>query len=113
MPEDWHGSPYWSFLRGDALAPEALAWAPKDINVLFIDIDPHDFEQTLTALTLWTPRVMPGGVVLLHDTEKYIGAEYITEESGVWRALDLYCGMKHLEWRNRPGCNGLGILRVR
>jgi predicted O-methyltransferase YrrM len=109
------GSEYWTFSQYDALGQDALGVAPDELDVLFIDVDPHGFEQTLTILTLWVPRVAPGGVVLLHDTEWPEGHTGTpgSATSAVGRALDVYCGMKTLEWRNIGGNNGLGVLRIR
>ena len=115
VPDSWHGSEYWTFTRADALSPAALAAAPAGIEVLFIDLDPHSFDQTLAALSLWAPRVVPGGVILCHDTE-WPEVNYVrpgAAESGVGRALDVYAGLHGLEWRNKSGCNGLGIMRIR
>ena len=115
VPGVFRESGYWTFTQADALGEKALDVAPREIEVLFIDLDPHSFEQTLTALTLWVPRLVPGGVALLHDTE-WPEVNYVrpgSAESEVGRALDVYCGMKDLEWQNLSGCNGLGVLRIR
>lgn len=115
VPDLFRESDYWTFTQADGLGEKALDTAPREIEVLFVDLDPHSFEQTLTALTLWVPRLVPGGVALLHDTE-WPEINYVrpgAADSEVGRALDVYCGMKALEWRNVSGCNGLGILRIR
>lgn len=106
--------PHWSFRQLDALGPRAQAAAPDLIDVLFIDLDPHSFEQTRAALDLWAPRVRPGGVVLCHDTEwPEINARCPNaHDSGVGQALDDYCREHGLSWENRTGNNGLGVLRV-
>lgn len=131
VPDEWHELEYWSFLKADALSGEAMAWAPKQIEVLFIDLDPHSYEQTFAALSMWVPRVVSGGVILLHDTEypqvdnKQSGEAQLAElppidipwtrmnEWPVSRAVDHFCRLKGLEWRNKSGCYGLGIVRVR
>ena len=131
VPDEWFELPYWSFLKADALSPEAMDWAPKTIDVLFIDLDPHSYEQTFAALSMWAPRVAPGGVILLHDTEypqvdnrgsdAPVAAELPPidskwtprDEWPVSRAVDHYCRLKGLEWRNKSGCFGLGIVRPR
>ena len=115
VPGEWRESEYWTFLKGDALSPWALDLTPDTIDVLFIDLDPHSFEQTLAALMMWAPRVSPGGVILCHDTE-WPEINYVrpgAAESEVGRALDTFCKLRGHEWRNRPGCNGLGVLRIR
>lgn len=115
VPGEWHDLDSWSFLKGDALSAEAMAWAPKTIEVLFIDLDPHSYEQTFAALSMWAPRVPAGGVILLHDTEyPQINCNWTpAAESDVGRAVDHYCKLKGLEWRNKSGCFGLGIVRPR
>ena len=115
VPDAFRESEHWTFTLADALREKALAEAPAELDVLFVDLDPHSFEQTLTALTLWVPRVRRGGVVLLHDTEygTPAAAFYDPHESAVGKALDVYCAMKDLAWENRPGCHGLGVLRIR
>ena len=115
VPGEWRDSPYWTFLKGDALSPWALDLAPAQIEVLFIDLDPHSFEQTLAALMMWAPRVTPGGVILCHDTE-WPDIGYTapgSADSEVGRALDAFCAMRGHTWDNRHGCNGLGVLRIR
>lgn len=112
VPDEWHESGDWSFLRADALGGEALCWAPRRVNVLFIDLDPHSYEQTLQALGLWLPRVLPGGLVLLHDTEfpEINCMPTPVHESEVGRAMTHFCARRGLEWRNMPGCFGLGVI---
>jgi predicted O-methyltransferase YrrM len=119
VPAYWHDNPYWSFLQADDLSDEAQAWAPKHVEVLFIDTS-HTYEHTLAELRMWVPRVRPGGVVLMHDTEFAPPAVWGIDphESAVGRALDDYCAERRkagddLEWRNRPGCYGLGVMRPR
>ena len=114
VPDAFIESEYWTFTQCDALSPEALAVAPPQIDVLFVDLM-HTFVETLTACTLWVPRITPGGVALFHDTEwpEINYARPAAHESEVGRALDVYCKMRDLSWENIPGCNGLGILRVR
>lgn len=115
VPDAFTDSDYWTFTQADALGERALDVAPRQLEVLFIDLDPHSFEQTLTALTLWVPRLVPGGVALLHDTEwpEINCVRPGAAESEVGKALDVYCKMRDLEWRNIPGNNGLGVLRIR
>lgn len=114
VPDCYFGSDHWTFTECDALSAEALAVAPPQVDVLFVDLM-HTFEETLTASTLWVPRITPGGVALFHDTE-WPEINYVrptAAESEVGRALDVYCKMRGLEWRNQSGCNGLGIMRIR
>lgn len=47
-------------------APEALAAAPAEVGLLFVDAE-HQTEALREHLALWAPRVMPGGFLVLHD----------------------------------------------
>lgn len=113
VPDEWHDLGSWSFLRADALDGEALQWAPRWVDLLFIDLDPHSYEQTRRALNLWWPRVTPGGAALLHDTEfpEINGMPTPVDESEVGRAVADFCAGRGLEWQNRPGCFGMGVIR--
>lgn len=95
----------WSFLRTDALGEKAEAWMPPEIDVLFIDLDPHSREQTLAMIGMWLHRVRPGGVALFHDTDWAGG-------TGVRDALDDYTAAGGLKWVNREGSCGLGVIEV-
>src|SRR5258708_28394811 len=59
VPEAFRESEYWTFTQADALGEKALDVAPRGIDGLFIDLDPHSFEQTRTALPLCVPRPLP------------------------------------------------------
>jgi len=115
VPELFWRSRAWSFHQLDALSQEALDAGPAMADVLFVDLDPHSYEQTLAVLRLWVPMVRPGGVVLCHDTEwpEINGVAPGSAESEVGRALDDFCAeMGGLAWENRHGNNGLGVLRL-
>ncbi len=112
VPEHWYELPYWDFHQIDALTERALATLPSKCRVLFVDIDPHSYAQTLEACRLWVPRVQYGGVALFHDTDP--AGPGLGQYSDVSRALDEYCRITPgVEWLNRPGCHGLGVMRVR
>lgn len=112
VPQWWYDSPRWSVHVGDDLAPAAAEFAPPVVDVLFIDTS-HAYDHTLAELEAFTPRVRPGGVVLLHDTE-------LEQPEGLpaqppWpvaKALDVFCATHDLKWDNRSGCWGLGVLQV-
>ena len=116
VPGEWHGLPYWRFLRADDLSAEALRWAPESVDVLFIDTS-HEYGHTLAELRAYAPRVARGGIVLMHDTE-YAFADGLhlagqdPHGSAVGRALDAYCAEAGLTWENRPGCYGLGMVGI-
>ena len=114
VPAEWYELGSWSFLRADALGGTALAWAPRSCDLLFIDLDPHSYEQTKQALNLWLPRVLPGGLALLHDTEfpEINCMPTPVHESEVGRAVIDWCQRTGLEWRNMPGCFGLGVMQL-
>lgn len=106
VPLEWHESRHWQFLKAHDLSSRVQDWLPADIDVLFIDAE-HDYGSCKAELDMYVPRVRPGGVVLCHDTDP-------VETSGPAGALDAYCA-EHpgLEWRNKAGCQGLGIMRIR
>ena len=45
-----------------------VAWGGKPIDFLFVDTDPHDYDQTLLWCTTWFQCLKPTGVSLWHDT---------------------------------------------
>lgn len=107
VPEYWHDLDYWRFYQADCLGPRALAWAPRSCHVLFVDVDPHSYAQTLEICHQYVPRIRYGGVALFHDTDP-------ADASPVAMALDEYCRVTGgAEWRNRAGCHGLGVMRIR
>jgi cephalosporin hydroxylase len=58
----------WTFVLGDDLDPAVLEQLPGLVDLVFIDTD-HAYAHTLAELDLYGPRVRPGGVIVLHDTE--------------------------------------------
>ena len=78
---------------------------PQPCNVLFIDTS-HEYEHTLAELRKFVPSVLPGGVVLCHDTLNWPG-------DGVKLALDAYCAESGLVWDEIGGGRyGLGRIRI-
>lgn len=114
VPEHWHELDYWQFLKASSVSARAQDWAPDQLEMLFLDSD-HEYKHVLRELQAWVPRVVAGGVVLVHDTEWGPGDVRLPagEQGPVAEALDEYCQQTGLEWRNRPGCYGLGVMRVR
>jgi predicted O-methyltransferase YrrM len=107
VPASWHDLDYWRFIQEDCLGEVALALLPSRCDVLFVDVDPHSYAQTLEICARYVPRVRYGGVALFHDTDP-------RASSPVSMALDEYCRVTTgAEWRNKSGCHGLGIMRVR
>lgn len=115
VPEEWLDLRYWNFLQSDDLSDECAAWLPAETDVLFIDSD-HTYEHALAELEKYGPRVRPGGVILLHDTqyEKQGGLDIDTGRptGPVAKAATAYCKRKNLTWENRPGSYGLGVIRI-
>lgn len=118
VPARWHDTPCWHFLQADDISEQAQAWLPGKCDVLFIDSS-HQYGHTLAELALYVPRVRPGGVVLLHDTEwEQTGptpdhCRQLGEPGGaVTAALDEWTARTGMAWENRPGSYGLGIIRI-
>ena len=112
VPPHWRDLPEWHLLVADDLSPQAQAWLPAQCDVLFIDTS-HTVEQTMAELRLYVPRVKPGGVVLLHDTEwKEPGTMLDAPGGWVTQALDAYCKETGLSWVNRTGSYGMGVIRL-
>jgi hypothetical protein len=115
VPDEWHDLDCWQFHQGDSRGMPAREWGPLEIDCLFIDGD-HRYGHVLEDLRSWAPRVRKGGVILMHDTEDY--NRQPPHRSEVAMALDSFAGEasagdRVYEWRNKPGCFGLGIMRVR
>jgi predicted O-methyltransferase YrrM len=107
----WANHPQWTFYEGDDL--ELADQLPDGVDVLFIDTS-HFYDQTCAELEMYVPKVKPGGVVLLHDTElKYPeGRPWDDPPYPVRLAVDLYCGEHGLTPEFVEGCNGLGVIRI-
>ena len=118
VPGWWHSLDRWHFLQASDTSPEAREWLPAQCDVLFIDTD-HQYQHTLDELAMHLPRVRPGGVVLLHDTEwEQTGAtpdecRQLDAPGGtVTAALNDWCAKTGMTWENRPGSYGIGIIRI-
>lgn len=119
VPDVIRGHPQWRFLQADDLSSQAQAWLPAACDVLFLDA--HDDNWTidrlrnhvLSELQTYVPRVRPGGLVLLHDTQWQPPDIDLGEPAGgVAMALDDYCSVTGRDWSNKPGSYGLGIMRI-
>lgn len=109
VPTEFVDSDHWTLLVGNdlELAPEL----PDAIDVLFIDTS-HEYQQTLDELATFVPKVKPGGVVLLHDTELANPDGVDGPLYPVATALDEWAQATGIGWTNRPGCYGLGVIEV-
>jgi predicted O-methyltransferase YrrM len=111
-PEWWHDTGMWTLTVGDDTDPLVSLDQPDLLDVLFIDTS-HAYDHTLHELRLYVPRVKPGGTVLLHDTELE-APELVGEQPPfpVAKALDVYCGEVGIDWENRTGSYGLGVIHI-
>lgn len=107
VPANWARSGLWTFVKGDDLDPDVIAQLPSEVEVLFLDVDPHSYDQTLAELRQYVPLVRPGGTVLAHDTKFEPGDGF-----PVARALDTYCAETGLVWEEMGGEFGLGLITV-
>lgn len=100
----WEGHPLWNFVCCDSCDVERMRaeGLPEQIDVLFIDSD-HTYERVKKELETWVPRVRPGGVILMHDTESF---------PEVKRAAKEFLASKSFYSEFRTNCNGLAIIRV-
>jgi predicted O-methyltransferase YrrM len=106
----WDGHERWTFYAGDDL------WLAKDlpneVDVVFIDTS-HHYDQTVAELELFVPKVKPGGVVLLHDTElEHPDGAAAWPAFPVRVAVDEYCDDHGLTPEYVSGCHGLGVIRI-
>lgn len=104
VPPEWRDLPFWHLLVADDRSGEAVAFCPDQADVLFIDTS-HERDHTLAELRLYGPKVRPGGVILLHDTDR-------AEWPGVGAALDEWCAETGLEWYDHPFHHGLGVVEI-
>lgn len=108
VPGQWRENPAWHVLVADDLSPYAIGWCPDDADVLFIDTS-HYYEPTLAELRTYAPKVRPGGVILVHDTDTP-GTDIAWPD--VPRVLDDWCAETGLSWLNHRGWNGLGVVEI-
>lgn len=113
VPGWWAGTGLWTLTVGNDTDPEVARQQPDEVDVLFIDTS-HVYEQMLDELALYVPRVVPGGVVLCHDTE--LEAPDAARGQGpaypVAAALGEFCEAAGLTWANRTGSYGLGVINI-
>lgn len=101
---------------GDDLDPDVAAQVPAECDLLFVDSS-HDYEHTRTELALYGPRVRPGGLIVLHDTENEhpedtepaIGPQ---DPFPVRRAMGGYADRHGYATEEFPGSYGLGVIYV-
>lgn len=100
----WEGHPQWTFIAGDScdIAKVEGTGIPKLLDVLFIDSE-HTYERAKKELETWLPRVRPGGLILMHDTESFPGVKKAAQEFIANRKLSA-------EWKSN--CNGLAVIHA-
>lgn len=104
--------PWFTFILGYDTWPHVLDALPqKDIDILFIDTN-HVYEETLTELALYHPRVRDGGRIFLHDTALETTGNASTPQPPfpVRTAMEEFCTDLELSWENNPSCFGLGTI---
>lgn len=96
------GHPQWTFIQADSL--DDTFYVPTALDCIFIDTE-HTETRTLAELQMWGPRVKPGGVILLHDTDD--DSTY----PGVRKAIEAYCLPIDRRFEYHDGSYGLGVIR--
>jgi predicted O-methyltransferase YrrM len=107
----WFGHPQWVFIQGNDL--DLVNDLPDGVDVLFIDTS-HLYKQTWAELEAFVPKVRPGGVVLMHDTELEVpdGSPVGDPVFPVRTAIDEFCVVNGLVAEFVEGCYGLGVIRI-
>lgn len=100
----WKGHPLWHFVCCDSCDVEKIRAEGllEELDVLFIDSE-HTYERVKKELSTWVPRVKPGGLILMHNTESFPDVKKAAQEVIAAKGL-------HAEFR--PNCNGLGVIRM-
>ena len=110
VPDWWHELPFWHQLTADSASPEALAFCPDGVDIVFSDTS-HYYEQTLGELLAYAPKLRPGGVLLVHDTDAVENATAMPCPE-VPPAMNEFCAQTGLSWYQHPGWNGLGVVEI-
>lgn len=103
--------PQWTFIQGDDL--DVAVYLPDGVDLVFIDTT-HYYQQTWAELETYVPKVRPGGVVALHDTELETPhlASSLDPPFPVRVAVDEYCAEHDLHAEHVTGCYGLALIRI-
>ena len=110
----WAAIPEWTFIHGDDMDPQVQDRLPAEVDILFIDTS-HEYLHTVKELEAYVPRVVPGGMVLLHDTLFLFarpGEKWDGTPPPVGQAVEDYCTATGRKWTHIPEGYGLGIIRV-
>ncbi len=108
----WRGHPQWTLIIGDDM--DVVDQLPDDADVLFIDTS-HFYTATIRELRMYVPKLRPGGVVLMHDTE--MSRQHPKEPTyPVRSAIERYVKRHHRGPPVKPeyvtGSCGLGVIRL-
>jgi predicted O-methyltransferase YrrM len=89
-------------VQGLSLDSKVLSILPTKIDLLFIDTS-HEYKDTLDEITAYLPRLVPGGMIALHDS---------ISQDGVRRAIfDRWPDFETLTFATEFG-NGMTVLRA-
>lgn len=102
---------------GDDTDPAVIEQTPAHCDLLFVDSS-HDYEHTVTELAIYGPKVVTGGVIVMHDTqnehpedtEPAIGPQ---DAFPVRRAMIEYADRHGYDWSEHVESYGLGVVFVR
>ena len=111
VPSWWHDLPFWHQITADSVSPEALAFCPDGVDILFSDTS-HEYHQTLNELLAYAPKVRPGGIILVHDVDAVGENATAVHCPDVAPAMDEFCRQTGLSWYMHPGWNGLGVVEI-
>ncbi len=109
-------TPEWTFINANSFqcANIILPALPPEFDVLFVD-GSHEYEDVKLDLSLYSPRVKKGGLILVHDIcppdqKEYPGGIYF---EGVRRAFDEFVKEMGFDFEIREQSYGLGVIHVR
>jgi len=98
---------YKNFIRIKGYSEKVIKQVSGDIDLLHIDAD-HKFDSVLRDFHQWFPKVISGGVILMHDTQSLDGPkrvlERVTREQGE-------LGISYIF--NTQACSPLGITLIK
>jgi predicted O-methyltransferase YrrM len=103
----------WTFIQGDDLDPEVVKQLPDVVDVVFIDSS-HMYDHTLAELHVYSTKVRPGGMIVLHDTNVVRPNGWTRGQPNfpVRAAVEEFCAEEGYEPHFLPNNNGLGIISI-
>lgn len=102
---------HWTFLKGWDNEQWVLDILPKQTDIVFIDTN-HTFEMTMDELQTYYPRVKPGGLIYLHDTNIETTGNAVTPQPPypVRTAVQQFCDEVGLRYEFIDSRCGLGTI---